>query len=140
MFVPGKHFQPSVVFVGEARSLPSKWANIRQGWKWMIMKNSLAYCDMELIAAVNTFNEQGLLVLNKQIEVLFLIKIIQILSERYSLTCTLRIILKNTCNCWKSFYFEYLIKIFNGTDRYLALEKERGRKKEKRGKVKREGR
>ncbi len=59
MFVPGKPFQPSLMFVGEARSLPKSRAperallgyaavlpaNTRLGWKGLPGTNTLAYYE-----------------------------------------------------------------------------------------------
>jgi hypothetical protein len=60
VFVPGKPFQPNLMFVGEARSLPKSGAseralhsgrprpyiaNIRLGWKGLPGTNTLAYYE-----------------------------------------------------------------------------------------------
>jgi hypothetical protein len=69
VFVPGKLFQPSLMFVGKARGHPrvehlkgaslgqarSLLANIGVGWKSLPGKNTLAYYKNPLITAVISF-------------------------------------------------------------------------------------
>jgi hypothetical protein len=53
VFVPGKPFQPSLMFVGEARSLPygapekcfTRVGSIRLGWQGLPGTNTLAYYE-----------------------------------------------------------------------------------------------
>jgi hypothetical protein len=52
MFVPGKPFQPSLMFVGESGEwsaslglAPALPANIRLGWKGLPVTNAVAYYD-----------------------------------------------------------------------------------------------
>ncbi len=47
MFVPGKSFQPSLIFVGKARS-PT--ANIRVGWRGLTRTDTLSYSENHNIA------------------------------------------------------------------------------------------
>ncbi len=66
MFVPGKLFQPSLVFVGKAEAYPSKapfkWlhsgaspTNIRLGWKGLHETNTVTYYELSLITSVKSF-------------------------------------------------------------------------------------
>ncbi len=55
MLVHGKHFQPSLVFVGEARSL--KGASL--GWKGWPGTNTLASYENLYISAVKSFTVQA---------------------------------------------------------------------------------
>jgi hypothetical protein len=67
--VLGKPFQSSLIFVGEARSLPrvehlkgaapTLPANIRLGWKGLPRKNTLAYNENLQITATNSFIAQA---------------------------------------------------------------------------------
>jgi hypothetical protein len=61
VFVPDKLFQPSLVFVGKARSLPESGAppNTRLGCKSLSGTNSLAYSGNPEITAVLRFMIQA---------------------------------------------------------------------------------
>ncbi len=74
MFVPGKHFKPSLMFVGIARSLPKSRAperrftqvqgfallpNIRLGYKDLLITNTLAYYNYEYKSFFNKISNRG---------------------------------------------------------------------------------
>ncbi len=65
MFVPGKPFQPSLVFEGKARAYPSEVpflalpTNTRLGWKGLPGTHILAYCGNPEIMAVTSFMIQA---------------------------------------------------------------------------------
>ncbi len=64
-FVPGKPFQPSLIFVGKAWAYPSKaplygrllalLTNIRLGWKGLLLENTLAYDENSQFTDVKSF-------------------------------------------------------------------------------------
>ncbi len=70
MFVPGKSFQPSLMFAGKAGAYPSEGAsllgrllasptNLRLGWKGLPRTNTLAYYESLKITTVKSFIVQG---------------------------------------------------------------------------------
>ena len=69
MFADVSQILSSQLFAGKARSQPLEWClvrdtvrigssldcNIRQGWKWLRVTNTLAYYDAKLITAAKSF-------------------------------------------------------------------------------------
>ncbi len=69
MFATVRHFHPSLIFAGKTGAyqseapyaipsicrLPAMTLNIRLGWKWLTVANTLAFYDTAIITSVKSF-------------------------------------------------------------------------------------